>query len=68
MSSLGAMLETSSVNFQHVNERAAYVKLTVIPVGVDLGRSKHSNFSCCRMAFDHLGFMNKNQKVLGVLG
>ena len=28
----------SSVYFQYVNERAAHVKMTVIPVGVDQGR------------------------------
>ena len=54
MSSSDAMFEALSVYF-----------------GVDLGRSKSliwSNFSCCRMAFDYRGFMNENQKALGVQG
>ena len=38
----------------------------MFPVGVDLGRSKSLNFSCYWMAFDYRGFMNENQKALGV--
>ena len=40
MSSLDAMFEALPVYFQYVNERAAHLKYTVIPVGVDLGRGK----------------------------
>ena len=65
MSSSDAMFEASPVYFQYVNERAAHVKIDRVSVGVDLGRRK-SNFSCCRMAFDYWGFMNENQKALGV--
>ena len=39
MSSSDAMYEASSVYFQYVN--------AIIPVDVDLGRSKSLNFSCC---------------------
>ena len=34
-----AMFETFFCVYQYVNERAAHVKINVIPVGVDLGSS-----------------------------
>ena len=46
------MSEASSVYFQCVNERAAHVKIDRV--------------SCYRMVFDCRGFMNENQKALGV--
>ena len=41
MSSSDAMLKLSFVYFQCVNERATYVKIDRVPVGVDLGHSKY---------------------------
>ena len=65
MSTLDTMFEASSVYFQHVNERAAHVKIDRVSICVDLGLSI-SNISSCQMAFDYWGFMNKNQMALEV--
>ena len=68
MFSSDAMFETFSVYCQCINEQAAHVKQTVIPVGVSLGPSNSlvSYFSYCRMVFNYWGFMNENEKALGV--
>ena len=54
------MFEASSVYFQYVNERAAHVKLTVFPFGVDLGCSKSFISHVVGWFFDYWSFMNEN--------
>ena len=66
MSSSDAMFEASSVYFQYVNERAAHLKIDPVSVDVDLGLSI-SLISLVSDSFRLLGgFMNENQKALGV--
>ena len=60
------MFEASSVYFQYVNERAAHIKIDRVCRRCRPGQEYISNFSCCRIAFDYSGFMNENQKALGV--
>ena len=60
MSSSDAMFEASSVYFQHINERAADVKIDRVSRRCRPGPKEISEFSCCRMAFDYWGFMNEN--------
>ena len=68
ISSWNAMFEASSVYFQCINEWAAHVKIDPVFCWCGPGPKQISNFSCYRMAFHHWGFMNENQKALGVQG
>ena len=59
------MFEASYVYFQCVNEPAAHVKINRVSRWCDPGYSK-SLISLVIGSFDYRGFMNGNQKALGV--